>query len=170
MQDGFDFVGFAFISKCQKISDQDFDSESLENCVKNGNGKKKINLPKLQHHKFFSWLPKVGLEMPQISFLQKNTLFRSLDGGEKEVRYKQTTKCHFNPSYARHICEFLVFHQKMNELEMIFSKVKNFNFISSFPFKKNQSFVENSTKIKYNYASNYFTMFFCCFFLWNEIK
>ena len=34
MQDGFDFLGFAFISKCQKISDQDFDRESLTNPVK----------------------------------------------------------------------------------------------------------------------------------------
>ena len=36
MQDGFDFLGFAFISKCQKISDQDFDRESLTNPVKIG--------------------------------------------------------------------------------------------------------------------------------------
>ena len=34
MQDGFDFLGFAFISKCQKISNQDFETENPTNCVK----------------------------------------------------------------------------------------------------------------------------------------
>ena len=112
MQDGFDFVGFAFVSNCQKISGQDFDRESLTNCVKNGEFSRISTYPKLQDLKLFSCLPKNGLEMQKKPFLGKNRLSWCTGWMEKEVRYKQTTKCHFNPSYARHIFEFLVFHQK----------------------------------------------------------
>ena len=82
IQDGFDFVGFAFVSKCQKISDQDFDWESLKNCGKNGENLKTNQLTKASTPQILQLFDKRWIRDASNKFSSKKQTFqeRGLEG------------------------------------------------------------------------------------------
>ena len=170
MQDGFDFLGFAFISKCQKNFRPGFWQRKSNKSCQNWMFLKKINLPKTSGLQFFQIMATNWTKIDQKLIFCQITHFLVAWAGRKRksVSYVNLTQAKFVSSVT-----FEVFLQKWMKFEWFSMKYDisiSFYHFQSRKLKFGGNFTESQISLCLKFFHMDFWLFTCCFSLRNEMR